>query len=334
MTPTTHHPVDQSTDRPADSPKTGFPPRLLASSWGQASPRGRPRKQRPDPRLEPGHSSPEAPCALAWRQPGTDRAWRGVVLVIHGLNLKPERMDGLVAELLAMDMAVLRLSLRGHGRNYVPRPGWSPARARLASFQAVNYGLWRAETYAAFCICRNVSQMAHVPLFLVAFSLGGLLACELAASGLVRFDGMVLLAPALRIRSWCRILQPLTPFPKLVIPSLSPSYYRANPGTPMAAYGALYQGLARLDRLLPGNPPGLQVPTLLWVDPDDEFVSYRGLRALQATPACRRWKLVPVQKSARAFPAYHHLIVDPAAVGGATWTAMVAQMRAHLLGRA
>ncbi|MEI6127603.1 MAG: hypothetical protein WCQ99_13745, partial [Pseudomonadota bacterium] len=44
---------------------------------------------------------------------------KGVALVIHGLNLKPDKMLPIIAPLNAAGIDVLNVSLRGHGSNYI-----------------------------------------------------------------------------------------------------------------------------------------------------------------------------------------------------------------------
>ena len=51
---------------------------------------------------------------------GAMGAPRGVALVIHGLNLKPERMQPLANELRRWGITVVLCALRGHGENYAP----------------------------------------------------------------------------------------------------------------------------------------------------------------------------------------------------------------------
>jgi|GEM_PF-6880308 hypothetical protein len=46
---------------------------------------------------------------------------KGIALVIHGLNLKPEKMEPIITLFNQSGIDVLNLSLHGHGRNYVSR---------------------------------------------------------------------------------------------------------------------------------------------------------------------------------------------------------------------
>ena len=203
-------------------------------------------------------------------------AVRGVALVIHGLNLKPDRMGPLVDELCQWGIAVVLCALRGHGENYAPLAGCTPDVARLATFRQVSYTGWQAEVMAAYTAASALAQPTATPLFLVAFSLGALLGCELlVTTPRVYFDRMVLLAPALALRPHSHLPALLGRWPTLALRSFAPQTYRSNPATPIAAYSALRTALRSLQRH--GNAQ-LNVPTLILVDPQDELVSLHGMR--------------------------------------------------------
>ena len=52
-----------------------------------------------------------------WFYSDTPGELRGVALVIHGLNLRPDRMQPIISKLTKSGIDVLGLSLRGHGEN-------------------------------------------------------------------------------------------------------------------------------------------------------------------------------------------------------------------------
>jgi alpha-beta hydrolase superfamily lysophospholipase len=255
---------------------------------------------------------------------------KGVALILHGLNLKPCRMHAVVEGLNEAAIAGLNVSLAGHGENYLPQPSIDPDAARLESFRQVSLGRWLAEVDAAYRIVQEYSRRQGVPLFLVGYSLGALLGCTLmAAYPHVHFERMALLAPALAIHPSRYFLKPLARFPRLVIPSLTPRAYRANRGTPMAAYCAVYGALAYFPRATGSR---LNVPTLILMDEADEFVSYSGVRQIIARADLSQWKLSPVVKQpALRRAVYHHLIIDALAVSAEAWEAMMGRMIAHLL---
>lgn len=254
---------------------------------------------------------------------------RGVALVIHGLNLKPVRMRPLADELRRWGIAVVLCALRGHGENYTPLAGCAPDIARLATFRQVSYTGWRAEVMAAYAAAHLLAQPTGAPIFLVAFSLGALLGCDLLVTApTVHFDRMVLLAPALALRPHSHLPALLGCWPALTIRSLAPRAYRCNPATPIAAYSALRTALLSLQRHADAN---LNVPTLVLIDPHDELVSLRGLRRLVQRRQLAQWRFYPVQKAQnRADLRFHHLILDADCVGPPIWQTMLAQIAAHI----
>lgn len=262
----------------------------------------------------------------------TQTPLRGVALVIHGLNVNPARLLPLTEALCQRGIGVVLCSLRGHGENYTPIDQSSEAVARLAAFRQVHYQDWSAEVMAAYEAALACARPTNAPLFLVAYSLGALLGCnQVVASPSIRFDRMVLLAPALALHPYCYLPLLLMRWPQLTIRSLAPSTYRANPATPVAAYQALFTALRHVHQQANA---ALNCPTLLLIDPADELVSLTGLRRFIHQHGLDQWQLRPVHK-ARGYrgPTVHHLIIDPESVGAATWQQMIEQIAQHLLGK-
>ena len=270
----------------------------------------------------PGRDLPTVDYDQVWREaagPGTASA---VALVVHGLNVNPLRMDPLAHELNSWGVATLRCTLSGHA-NSLPA-----GEARLASLRRVTYELWREEVAAAYHVAAQQAERRNVPMMLVGFSLGGLIGCTaMLHSATLRFARLALFAPALRIRRRSRVLELLSRWPQLVVPSLTPVPYRANAGTPIAAYNALYAALRDFER---SAGPRVNAPTLVFADPRDEMVSYGGLRQLLVQHELTQWQLQPVHKAPDATTSYHHLLIDRESVGDEAWRQMMAQMRSHL----
>ncbi|MBU1161358.1 MAG: lysophospholipase, partial [Proteobacteria bacterium] len=137
----------------------------------------------------------------------------GVALVIHGLNLQPDKMESIIALLTHSCIDVLNLSLRGHGKNYIQKANVDDNKARMETFKTVSYEYWIKETHRAYGLAGSRSREKQVPLFLIGFSLGGLMGAALFASYPdVYFNRMVLLAPALHIYTINYLAKILSPF--------------------------------------------------------------------------------------------------------------------------
>lgn len=267
--------------------------------------------------------------SIRWFRRDAARELRGIALVIHGLNLRPDKMESIIEILTGAGVDALNLSLRGHGINYSRQDGKDDAQARLIAFKSVSYQLWRNEIYAAYRIAKHRSTQHSVPLFFVGFSFGALMGVDLLASMPdVQFDRMVLFAPGLTIHTRYQIARVLSPFPTLTIPSFAIKSYRANDGTPIAAYNALLDSLGHLHQNL---TPKVNVPALIFIDPKDEFVSFDALKKLAEKENLDQWKFHVVKKEAAGAPGkIHHLIIDEASTGQDAWKAMTDVMIQHL----
>lgn len=269
--------------------------------------------------------------SLRWFYRDPQTAAAGVALVIHGLNLRPDRMQPVIATLTESGIDVLGLSLRGHGENYAHGQGIDADRARLETFKNVSYQLWSNEAYLAYSQLKERGAEKGVPLFLAAFSLGGLIGLDLlAANDDVRFEKLVLFAPAIRLRPTIYLGRVLSPFGRLVIPSMAPESYLANKkGTPVAAYNALFEGLNQFNQHAGRQ---LNIPTLIFIDEQDEFIPMNQLKKLVAEKKWDQWRIYRVEKdqSARDERFYHH-IIDASSTGEAVWREMMNALMNHLL---
>ncbi len=121
----------------------------------------------------------------------------------------------------------------------------------------------------------------------------------------------------------------LSPFPLLVIPSMAPKTYLANKkGTPIAAYNALFDGLNRFNQ---NAGQKLNVPTLVFIDEQDEFIPLTKLKKLVAEKKWTQWRFYIVEKDKTAEDErfYHH-IIDASSTGKFVWQEMMATIITHL----
>ena len=271
--------------------------------------------------------------SLEWFKRKITRRLKGVALVVHGLNLRPDRMLHIVVELNNDGIDVLNVSLRGHGRNYLESVNISPEEARLESFRNVTYGLWSDEVYKAYLKVRERASKKNVPVFFVGYSLGGLLGCDLLLSHPdVFYDNMVLFAPALNVTTESYLLKALMPFPNIVIDSLSPISYRTNEGTPMAAYKALFEAIEHFEKNTDGR---LNIPTAVFIDEGDEFISCSKLKEMIVQRNFDQWQIHTLRKDNDVGEKIsHHLIINKDSVGEDTWKQIKSTLRKHLQGGA
>lgn len=238
----------------------------------------------------------------------------GIVVVTHGLNLDPEAMAEIRQALQEAGFHVLSLSLSGHEQGL-------DEQSRLARFRLADFALWRTEMARGLANARAYAQVSRLPLFLLGFSMGGLLSADYVNSHPdAGVQGLVLLAPALSLRWLSYALMPLELFPDFYLPSLASADYRANSHVPVSAYESLYDGLDTFTEKL--DPANLDIPTLILVDPEDELVSAAGLRTFMDDHGLDQWQLQEVAKSKDAAAVLNHLIIDRQALGARSWLIM------------
>jgi esterase/lipase len=268
--------------------------------------------------------------SIRWFYSNASQDVRGIALVIHGLNLRPDKMESIITMLTDSGIDALNLSLLGHGKNYSHRDGIDTARARLESFKKASYQLWIDEIYKAYKAAKNRSDHRNVPLFFVGYSLGGLIGLDLFASRPeIKFDRMVLFAPALKMHLRNYLLRVLSPFPRLTIPSFTLMSYQSNAGTPMAAYNALFESYKHFHQNMNLK---INVPTVIFIDKKDEIVSFKRLKKMVEKQELDQWAFHIVQKGKSGDAGrIHHLIIDELSTGKDVWKEMMDVMIKHLL---
>ena len=246
----------------------------------------------------------------SWYQASSPKA---VVVIVHGLNNKPEIMGDdltpgtLVSSLLKEHYSVLRVQLYGHGKD-------------LKEMENTQKDLWLSSAYQQFCWAYEKKK--ELPIILVGFSLGALVFEELMnekTATPVIFNKAILFAPAVSISTISRGIGWLNFFKKgsTNIPSVAPKEYRAHSGTSLNAYKALFELEDDLERSKFENN---NIPTLTFINPNDEVVDYEKLKRTIEKFRLKRWRLIEVStKEAKINPKYHHLIIDQRALGEKEW---------------
>ena len=266
---------------------------------------------------------------IKWYSPPEKDKTEGVALVVHGLNLNPEKMEAIIRILTLASIKVLLLSLSGHGHTYSQVKGKSSAALKMETLKQVNYDVWKKETVSAYRCVKSEAEKHQLPIYFTGYSLGGLLGCDILVTRQdVQFDKMILFAPAISLHMFSSTLRLLSPFSSIVIPSASPKAYRSNSGTPVSAYLTLIKAAIRFKNSINQQ---MNVPTLVLIDKYDELVSYSRLRKLMTRMKLDRWHLYRIKKdsSVNRFLT-HHLILDANTIGIEAWEKLKNRLLAHL----
>lgn len=232
----------------------------------------------------------------------------GQALVIHGLNTQPEKMQEIISNLNQRGHDVLLLKLLGHNDD-------------LKLMKTVTHEEWEKQIVDAFQKVRERNILHGGKITLTGYSLGGALAMSmLSHNSQIRVDQVILFAPALSIKKTSYLVLAMGVFgDSFVVPSFSPKEYRAQSGTTVAAYGALFETVKKFET---GDKSLINIPTLVFIDKNDELVSYKGIYSI--AKHLDQWQLVTVDnKHSTLKRPYHHLIIDKRSLGNAEWNNVV-----------
>ena len=253
-----------------------------------------------------------------------DGAPRGVVLVIHGLDIRPSRMGDISNALADSGFDVLRVALTGH-------------RGSLAEMRTVSHEGWLEETFLSYCVARERASALGVPLHAVGFSLGGALIEDLLNQARAEkpvIESAVLFAPAVALTGLTKMGWLLNAFGQgFALPTRFIGGYRATNWLPMPAYNST---VATTHAVRGSDMARSNIPTLVFGDRNDELVSTRGVARLARAKHLDAWTFERVKISAGPpFPfKLRHIIIDEQAMGRAQWQLMTAAMLNHFRGQA
>ncbi len=250
--------------------------------------------------------------------PSLNSPSRAVILLAHGLNNKPSIMSPLGEILNQAHYDVVRVSLKGH-------------QGPIENMKKVQVSDWQNEGYLQYCQAKLLSEQKKIPLYLVAFSLGGLVYEELLNElNTVQFSKAVLFAPAITTRPFVRLIKflSLIKSPETIISSWAPKNYRAQSGSSLGAYQALFE---LEDRLEKSNWEKSNFPTLVFIDPQDEVVFAEKLQKNIKRFGLNYWKIQELStKDSQLKPRYHHLIIDQDSLGEKKWQEVTKELLSFL----
>ncbi|MDH5752828.1 MAG: alpha/beta hydrolase, partial [Deltaproteobacteria bacterium] len=245
---------------------------------------------------------------------------REVFLVLPGLNLDPCRMNPLMDWMAARGLGLLEPFPEGLGPPLVS--------AASGPQQAGSAAPWLERLDNARQWLRQAHPEARVSL--LGYSLGGLLGLCWSAQRGEETERMILLAPAVGVGPWFRLLLRLglTVLPREIsLPSLAPPSHRLAPLTPLAAYAGLESLLQRWTALEGGLEGGKKGPLpalprmFVALHPRDELVDAAAVERMVARggPGSRLFRLdnrrgVATRRGCSPWPPWsaklpYHLII-------------------------
>lgn len=257
-----------------------------------------------DPRFTGGQSAPR--LFFPGQEP------QGVVLLLHGLNFRPDRMAPLERLITGCGWVVLRAVVTGHAA--------VPGELRRISLER-----WLTDLR----LQAQVAVAAGLPCVAGGFSLGGLLsALGLAEQHLPRpelWAGWIGWSPALALHRRTVLLRLFDPLPWLPLPGLTPPKFRVHRALPQRTYRAVSQAASRLRRSICNLH---RLPGLLFLDPRDRVISAPRTLRLLASAGLTGWRI----RLPEVYNGWHHLIVESGYLTPHSWGDMTLATAAFLQG--
>lgn len=243
-----------------------------------------------------GLSTAHAEETNTWHLP-ENKAPVAYAVMIHGFNLRPSKMDELAQLFKQNGVAVLRVALTGHE----DKPN---------EMQKVSADIWAKDFERAF---EEVKTKANgAPIYLVGFSLGGLLSThEWTRLKINEVTGAILFAPAIltnNTSSW------ILNIPLPIFPSLSREGWISHRWTSRKGYEALFQ--------LQQTVQGTNKPTLVFLREEDEFVDFQKTKQWIDGNRLNTWKVISLPRKEDLSwrdRFLDHLMITRETAGEAAW---------------
>lgn len=246
----------------------------------------------------------------------TTQKKRGIVIVAHGLNVKPTAMLSLIGWFNTHGCDCFLPRFSGHYENPSDTAG-------------ITVKVWQKEMINGYEAAKEAAGQHNIPLFFLGYSLGGLLGVDLvlSAGNDVAISKQVLLAPAIAVRNTASLLKLFFWWNSLYLPSFTPAKYRANKSLSINAYKTMFRIVSNITQA----KARLIIPTLAVVDTMDELISTKKLVNFLDKFADGHYELLRLDSEMKNRQGgYHHLIINKETMGEANWKLFTEKMKAFL----
>jgi len=145
------------------------------------------------------------------------------------------------------------------------------------------------------------------------------------------FNKQVLFAPALELSYKQYLLMLLQFLPNsFLVPSVHMPEYRFHEGTTLGAYRACIEASKNFKKL--SSKKALNIPTLVFLNPNDELINYKNTVSLLKSHDLRSWsiELVSNSQSSHSKPRAH-MMIDSTCLGDAEWKKVQNKIKNHFL---
>ncbi|MFN8389664.1 MAG: alpha/beta fold hydrolase [Bdellovibrionota bacterium] len=236
-------------------------------------------------------------------------AHRGTVLLVHGLNNRPEVMQPLAERLADEGYDACVVTLTGHESS--------------GAWPDVDYeAAWLGDFSRAVESAK--ARFPDQPLFGIGYSLGAtVITRSLADHPELQLSGLVLISPAWPLTLRSRLIRAFVPFDVLgmSLPSFAPPAYRAHNRTSLRAYRGLFRLADSVNEGMEGDASRRlrATKTLCAISPDDRLVSYSGMEDWLAKHKLPDWTLEALHPAPQDSSLPAHLVLDEESLGHEEW---------------
>lgn len=236
-----------------------------------------------------------------------------VLLCAHGLNQKPEALKPLLSDLASSGFETYLHHLPGHHNfDYHKK------------LTAEKYIEDHEKSY------QYLKDKFKKPIYFLGYSFGGLIGVHQFKSS--PFKKMILLAPALRMRPYTLLLQPLLPFLNHVVSiqmgddEFEKKYRYHSQGVPADIYKSFFN-IYHSQKLKEKNESS-ESEALIFIHPSDELVNYKALKKYVASQS--QWQLKELDNQAARFKRYNHLCFDEDTLGASSYQNLIKEIKNFL----
>jgi esterase/lipase len=233
------------------------------------------------------------------------------VVILHGLNQEPTMFSDLESFFQENNFKTHQILLQGHYEK----------KNRLEAFKKASKDLWLTQAR------EQLKKFKNENFYLFGYSMGGLIGSYLTSTGEISPKKMILMAPAVHMNTYTHLVKLLYPFKFLNLPSDNLKEYRANDYTPIPAYKAFYDIYDEFQDLK--SQKAFQVPSIVFIHPEDELVSLEGLRK-DVSKHKAKWSVFALEKCDNAIKSKFHLIYNKAVLGKQCFEKTTTQILAFL----
>jgi len=236
------------------------------------------------------------------------QASNGLVVLAHGLNLRPEKMNQLADFFLAQHYSIANIALAGHGANNENQ--WSHLKIDSWKREMTELGKWL--------------KNCHQPWYGVGQSTGAVMLYWMAQQKLSPAPlQFYFFAPAfipkypLGVLSWLANW-----FPSFKIPSANLEDYRVHDSTTLSAYRTLY--LASQETT--PNQELLNRMNII-VSDKDELLNVAETKSWGRLSEQHWWTYDPIAQNQKTI---HHLMIDSKTMGNVAWDSLLGRLTESL----